>query len=92
MISIGNDFPNSAVVSTEQGVHRDLPLYFFLQRYRASYLAEMTAFVDVVLGDRPTPVTGRDGRVATVLALAAHASFAARRPVQVAEVDPAATP
>ena len=87
MVGTGNNFPNTAVVSTEQGVRRDLPLHFFIERYRASYLAEMAAFVAAVLDDRPPPVTGHDGRVAVVMALAAQKSYAENRPVRLDEVE-----
>ena len=53
-----NNYPNSAVISDAHSVWRDLPLYFFLERYSESYLAEMAAFVDAVLNDTPVPVTG----------------------------------
>ena len=92
LVSTANNFPNTAQISTEQSVRRDLPLHFFLERYRASYLAEMTAFVDAVLDDRPIPVTGHDGRVAVVMALAAQRSFAENRPVRLADVEGAHEP
>ncbi len=87
MISTDNSFPNSAVISDGRAVHRDLPLNFFMERYTQSYLAEMTAFVDAVLDGGTPPVTGVDGRLAVVLALAAQKSFRENRPVRVSEVD-----
>jgi myo-inositol 2-dehydrogenase/D-chiro-inositol 1-dehydrogenase len=84
MISTENAFPNSAIVSDGRSVHRDLPLNFFMERYTQSYLAEMTEFVDAVLDDQPTPVTGADGRVAVILALAAQQSYRENRPVSIA--------
>ena len=82
-----NNYPNSAVISDAHSVWRDLPLYFFLERYSESYLAEMAAFVDAVLNDTPVPVTGNDGRVPVVMALAAHKSLAEHRPVLLSEVE-----
>ncbi len=81
-----NKHPNTAVVSTAHAVCRDLPLHFFMERYTASYLAEMEAFVEAVRDDKPVPVTGEDGRMATVLALAAQKSLREGRPVKVREV------
>ena len=92
MISTANNFPNTAVISTEQCVRRDLPLHFFVERYQHSYLAEMTAFVDAVLDDTPTPVSGHDGRIQVVMGLAAHRSVAENRPVRLAEVEQAPEP
>ena len=57
-----------------------------MQRYLDSYAAEIEAFVDAVVHDRPVPVTGHDGRQALVVGLAAKQSFAQRRPVRVAEI------
>ena len=86
-ISIGNNYPNTAIIGDGRGVRRDLPLYFFIERYTESFVAEMTAFVDAVLHDAPVPVTGRDGRVPVVMALAANKSLAEHRPVSLSEIE-----
>jgi myo-inositol 2-dehydrogenase / D-chiro-inositol 1-dehydrogenase len=70
-------------------VHSARPLYFFLERYNESYVAEMQAFVDCVLAGTPPPVTGRDGRVPVVMGLAARRSYDLGRPVQLTEIEPA---
>lgn len=82
-----HNYPNSAIVSDGRKVWRDLPLYFFIERYAESYLAELTAFVDAVLNDTPVPVTGNDGRVPVAMALAAQKSVAEHRPVYLSEVE-----
>lgn len=87
MVSTDNNYPSTAVISDGRSVHRDLPLNFFMERYTASYLAEMTAFVDAALGGTQPPVTGADGRQAVVLALAAEKSFRENRPVRVSEIE-----
>lgn len=86
-IETDNNYPNSASVSSAQSVYRDLPLNFFLERYRQSYTVEMRAFVDAVRGGGQVPVTGRDGRVPVVMAKAARLSIMENRPVKLAEVD-----
>jgi len=63
-------------------VHRDLPLNFFMDRYTESFASELRAFVTAVLEKRPTPVTGIDGRIPVVMALAARQSYDERRPVR----------
>ncbi len=83
-----NNYPNAAIMSDGHSVRRDLPYYFFLERYTESYLAEMAAFVDAVLNETPVPVTGRDGRVPLVMALAAQKSLAENRPVRLSEIKP----
>jgi myo-inositol 2-dehydrogenase/D-chiro-inositol 1-dehydrogenase len=86
-ISIGNNFPNTAVISDGHGVRRDLPLRFFVERYTESFVSEMAAFVDAVLYDTPVPVSGLDGRAPVVMALAAGKSLAEGRPVRLSEID-----
>jgi myo-inositol 2-dehydrogenase/D-chiro-inositol 1-dehydrogenase len=81
-IRIDNNYPNTAILSTGQRVQRDLPLHFFMERYTESFVAEMAAFVDAVLHDRPVPVTGQDGRAPVAIGLAARRSYEERRPVR----------
>jgi len=87
-IQIANNYPNSATISNGDSIHRDLPLYFFVERYIDSYIAEMSAFVRAVLEDKPTPVSGLDGRLPVVMALAARKSYDERRPVKLSEISP----
>ena len=86
-IQIANNYPNSATISTGESIHRELPLYFFVERYVDSYIAEMRAFVRAVLEDKPTPVSGADGRLPVVMALAARKSYDENRPVRLAEIS-----
>lgn len=86
-ISTENNYPNTAILSTASGIHRDLPLYFFLERYSESFVAEMAAFIDAVLQDTPVLVTGLDGRASVIMALAANKSLAEHRPVRLSEID-----
>lgn len=81
-----NRTPDAHVLANEQGIHRPKPLYFFLERYMDSFIAEMQAFVTALLEDREPPVTGLDGRMAVVLGLAAWKSLQEGRPVRVSEV------
>jgi len=85
-IATGNLYPNQAVVSTGSEVRQDLPLNFFMERYRESFAAELRSFVEAVIHDKPTPVTGEDGRIPVVMGLAARKSYDERRPVRLAEV------
>ncbi|MEP6776077.1 MAG: inositol 2-dehydrogenase [Chloroflexota bacterium] len=86
-INTANNYPNAAVISDAGSIRRDPPLNFFMERYTESYLREMRAFVDAVLNDKPVPVTGHDGRVPVVMALAAAKSHREGRPVRLSEVD-----
>ena len=77
------------MVSTGKGVGRDLPLNFFMDRYTESFAGEMRSFVEAVRQNRPTAVTGIDGRIPVVMGLAARKSYDEHRPVRLAEIEPA---
>lgn len=85
-INTENNYPNNSVISGAASIHRDLPLNFFLERYMDSYAAEIMAFVDAVINDKPTLVTGHDGRMALLVGLAALKSYQEGRPVKVTEL------
>ena len=85
-IKTDNCYPNTAQILNDKTVCRDLPLNFFMDRYRESFVAELQAFVAAVREDRPTPVTGMDGRVPIQMALAARRSYDEHRPVRLDEV------
>jgi len=88
MIHVANKKPDSAEWSTADGVHSSLPLFFFLERYNDSYIAEMRAFVECVQQDKEPLVTGADGRAPVVMAYAAQQSVRENRPVKLSEVVP----
>ncbi|MCJ7551589.1 MAG: inositol 2-dehydrogenase [Anaerolineae bacterium] len=81
-----NDFPNTAIVSDGHSIHTDLPLNFFMDRYTESYVTELQAFIDYVLGGSQPPATGQDGRMAIAIGYAARKSYAEHRPVALTEV------
>ena len=83
----GNWHPNAVTVSDAKSVRRDLPMYFFLDRYIDSYVYEMLAFVDALENDKAVPVNGNDGRVPVVMALAGMRSMRENRPVKLSEID-----
>ncbi|HEY66714.1 MAG TPA: inositol 2-dehydrogenase [Thermoflexia bacterium] len=86
MVAVSNKTPDSAVVSDAEGVHGPLPLYFFIERYVDSYIAEMEAFIECIQQDRMPPVTGIDGRIPVVMGYAARRSYEENRPVRLGEV------
>ncbi len=88
MVAVSNNTPDRAVLSNEQGVHGPLPLYFFIERYVDSYIAEMEAFIECVQEDKAPPVTGIDGRVPVVMGYAARKSYEENRPVRLDEISP----
>lgn len=85
-VATENRYPNQATVSTGQSVRQDLPLNFFMERYLESFSNEIRSFVRSVLEDKPTAVTGDDGRIPVAMGLAARKSFDEHRPVRLAEI------
>ncbi|HET8831308.1 MAG TPA: inositol 2-dehydrogenase [Casimicrobiaceae bacterium] len=82
MLQAGNHRPTEALLWTADAVAADKPEYFFLERYRAAYAAEMAHFFDVVAG-RATAVTSiDDGVKALALADAATTSWREKRIVE----------
>ncbi len=85
-IATENNYPNQATVSTGKMVRTDLPLNFFMERYTESFAAELRSFVAAIRENRPTAVTGIDGRIPVVMALAARMSYDEHRPVRMEEI------
>jgi myo-inositol 2-dehydrogenase/D-chiro-inositol 1-dehydrogenase len=86
-VHINNNYPNAAIISDGSSIRHDLPLYFFVERYTESYIAEVQAFAQAVLQNKPTPVTGLDGRAPVLMGLAAKLSIDENRPIKLSEVD-----
>ena len=86
VVVVSNNTPDTHVYSDAEGVHSALPLYFFLERYTESYIAELQAFVACIRDDTPPPVTGLDGRIPVVMGLAAQKSYRENRPVRLDEI------
>ncbi len=81
MLRAENQQPTTLEASTEAGVSRDKPLYFFLERYAAAYRAELERFIEAVAaGQAPSP-NGTDGYAALRLAEAAVESLREQRTV-----------
>jgi myo-inositol 2-dehydrogenase/D-chiro-inositol 1-dehydrogenase len=82
VVATGNNTPDSHVYSNKDGVHSALPLYFFLERYTESFIAELREFVECIQNDTVPPVTGIDGRIPVVMGLAAKESYDQNLPVK----------
>lgn len=81
-----NETPYRTIVSNSEGIHTPKPLDFFMKRYIESYIAEIQAFVRAIVNDTPTMISGTDGRIAIVMALAAQKSYLKKRTVKLTEV------
>jgi myo-inositol 2-dehydrogenase/D-chiro-inositol 1-dehydrogenase len=87
MVAVANNMPNSSVYSNADGVASEKPLYFFLERYMDSFIAEMHDFIEAIQNNKPTPVTAIDGRKPVVIAMAAKKSLDENRPVKLSEIE-----
>lgn len=85
-VAVTNDMPSTAVLSTESGVAGEKPLYFFLERYMASFSKEISLFVKAVSEDTPVPVDINDGLQPVLIAKAAKKSLDENRPVKLSEI------
>jgi myo-inositol 2-dehydrogenase/D-chiro-inositol 1-dehydrogenase len=86
LISTENDRPNTARLATAKAVSEDLPLFFFLERYTESYIAELKSFTQCILDGSEPLVSGRDGRIPVVMGKAARLSWEQKRPVKLEEI------
>ena len=79
-----NESPCQVRLRTGAGERAENPLYFFLERYQRSFVAELEAFFAAIREDRQPPVTGRDGLIPLLIGAAASRSMRENRPVRVA--------
>jgi myo-inositol 2-dehydrogenase/D-chiro-inositol 1-dehydrogenase len=87
MVSAGNRTPDGHRILDATGEHSAKPLHFFLERYEEAYVIEMREFVRCLVEDSSPSVTGQDGLMAAVIAMAAKTSLAEGRPVRLTEVQ-----
>lgn len=88
-VTADNDFPNSVVISHGEGVVREKPLYFFLERYKEAFLGEIRWFMESIRTGSPVEVDGFDALQAERIAHAAKRSARLGRPVLLSELEPA---
>lgn len=84
--SISNDTNSSLILSSETGIHAEKPLYFFLERYMASFTKEVRMFVQAIEQDSAVPVDINDGLQPVLIAAAALRSLKEHRPVLLSEI------
>ncbi|WP_105614394.1 inositol 2-dehydrogenase [Vallitalea okinawensis] len=82
VVTVDNDFPNSAVLSSADAVVSEKPQWFFLERYKMSYVDELNEFASALLEDREPSVVGNDGLQPVYIALAAKESLETGAPVK----------
>lgn len=85
--SVSNDTNSSLVLSSNTGIHAEKPLYFFLERYMASFTKEVQMFAQAIEQDGPVPVDINDGLQPVLIAAAALRSLKEHRPVLLSEIS-----
>ncbi|GIP16403.1 inositol 2-dehydrogenase [Paenibacillus montaniterrae] len=85
-IGVENDLPTTVKISTEEAIVTDHPQYFFLDRYMASYKAELEHFIECVSNGAAPSVSVFDGYQAERIACAARRSLGEHRIVHMEEV------
>ena len=85
-VAVTNDAGSTAVLSTSSGVTGEKPLYFFLERYMASFSKEVSLFVQAVINNTEVPVNINDGLQPVLIAKAAKKSLEENRPVLLSEI------
>jgi myo-inositol 2-dehydrogenase/D-chiro-inositol 1-dehydrogenase len=82
-VEASNEAPCQVRLRTGRGERSENPLYFFLERYQQSFVAELGEFFDCIRQDREPPVTGLDGLIPLLIGLAATRSMRENRPIRV---------
>jgi myo-inositol 2-dehydrogenase/D-chiro-inositol 1-dehydrogenase len=87
MILNKNDQVNNIEIYSDEKISRDRIPYFFLERYKESYITEMQEFIDSVRYNRHPSVNGEDGLQAVLIAKAALRSYQNNCPVKLSDVE-----
>jgi len=74
-IMVGNPRPTEVIINNAKDTISDKPLYFFIERYKEAYLAEMKEFIKCVQEDREPSVGGFDGKISVRMGYAAKKSL-----------------
>ncbi len=77
-----NETASTTTLSCADGVIKEKPLYFFLERYNDAFIAEVTGFIDAIREDKPTLVDATDGLKPILIAKAATESLKTGLPVK----------
>jgi myo-inositol 2-dehydrogenase/D-chiro-inositol 1-dehydrogenase len=86
-VQVANDYPNTSMISTADGVFLEKPLWFFLERYNNAFIAEAKEFTDAVKNDKTPAVGGIDGLMPVIIAMAAKMSLDQGRSVKLSEIE-----
>jgi myo-inositol 2-dehydrogenase/D-chiro-inositol 1-dehydrogenase len=85
-VQVSNDYPNTSMISTSEGVFLEKPLWFFLERYNDAFIAEAREFIAAIKENREPSVGGIDGLMPVKIAMAAQKSLQEGRAVKLSEI------
>jgi len=77
-----NETATNVILSTADGVYKDNPKYFFLERYMDAYTKEITEFIKSIKNNTDTLVNGNDGLQPVIIAIAAKKSLDTNKSVK----------
>ena len=83
VVEAQNRKPDETLYADKDGFHSSLPLFFFLERYKESYIKEVEVFIKSILERKSPPVTGEDGKIAVIIAKAATRSLKEGKPIKI---------
>jgi len=85
-VNVANDTASTVVLANENGQTAEKPLFFYVNRYVASYKDEVCQFVDAIVNDSEVPVGAKDGYYSVLIAKACDISLKERRVVTMNEM------
>lgn len=86
-VKISNDTLSKVIFSSKDGVISEKPLFSFLERYKGSFIDELTEFANSVIEDKETLVNAVDGLKPILACLAAKKSLDEKRPIKISELE-----
>ena len=82
-IDVGNEQSSTLNYHRTDGIRRDNPPYFFLERYSDAYRVEMDGFIDAILNDTDVLCSIEDGYKAQQIALKCKESLISNQPKRI---------
>lgn len=73
-------------MATDHSVEEEFPLFFFIERYRQTYVTEVKEFIRCVSENEAPTIPGIDGRISFVMGKAAIKLFRENRLVRLDEI------
>ena len=86
-IAISNDTHSNATITNADGVCKEKPLFFFLERYMQAYVKEVSEFIDCISEDKNIDVGVEAGLQSVLIGVAAKESLKCGTPVNITEYE-----